>query len=281
MSTARSLLYQSIYFIFSAILSTIIVLLLVLPWSVTTYEIPTSQQIAAPIIKAPKPILYEYVEVVSGCTTSISEECVQVYTGPSTDYRAVRPLRVGTILKIDLTLTSNKDIWYRVVFDEWLRYPERASERWYVQAADVRLFTHKGPQELEVPTVSTTTKKYIIVDRSDQLLYAYEGEELYMTQSVSTGLLQTPTPRGSFAIFKKTPTRYMQGPLPGISSKYYDLPGVPWNLYFTHQGAVIHGAYWHESFGKQWSNGCVNLPLESAEKLYHWAELGTPVYVRD
>ena len=82
-------------------------------------------------------------------------------------------------------------------------------------------------------------------------------------------------------IFKKTPSRYMQGPLPGITDQYYDLPGVPWNLYFTSGGAVIHGAYWHDKFGQPWSHGCVNVPLAEAQKLYKWVDLGTQVIVRN
>ena len=73
----------------------------------------------------------------------------------------------------------------------------------------------------------------------------------------------------------------MQGPIPGITNQYYDLPGVPWDLYFTHQGAAIHGTYWHENFGKQSSHGCVNLPPAQAEKLYRWAGIGTFVIVQD
>lgn len=73
----------------------------------------------------------------------------------------------------------------------------------------------------------------------------------------------------------------MQGPLPGISDQYYDLPGVPWNMYFTQEGGAIHGAYWHAEFGKQWSHGCVNLPLETARTLYEWTPLGTSVLVQD
>ena len=73
----------------------------------------------------------------------------------------------------------------------------------------------------------------------------------------------------------------MQGPIPGISAKEYDLPGVPWDIYFTKEGAAIHGTYWHENFGTRASNGCVNLPLEAARKLYEWAELGARVIVRD
>ena len=121
-----------------------------------------------------------------------------------------------------------------------------------------------------------------MVDRSDQKLYAYDGDTLFMVATSSTGLDSTPTPRGTFTIYQKTPSRYMQGPLPNIASDdYYDLPGVPWNLYFTEGGAVIHGAYWHDKFGTKYSHGCVNLSPAIAKVIYDWAELGTPVTVRD
>ena len=73
----------------------------------------------------------------------------------------------------------------------------------------------------------------------------------------------------------------MQGPIPGVSDDVYDLPGVPWTMYFTYDGAAIHGAYWHNDFGAQHSHGCVNLPPDKAEQLYDWTPLGTPVLVRD
>jgi lipoprotein-anchoring transpeptidase ErfK/SrfK len=113
------------------------------------------------------------------------------------------------------------------------------------------------------------------------MLYAYDGDTLYMQEAISTGLELTPTPRGVFTVYRMTPSRYMQGPIPGISDQYFDLPGVPWNLYFTPEGAVIHGAYWHDRFGSPWSHGCVNLPPEKAKKLYAWAEIGTKVVVQD
>ena len=113
------------------------------------------------------------------------------------------------------------------------------------------------------------------------MLYAYEGDALFMKQSISTGKDGTETPRGTFSIFRKTPSRYMQGPIPGISDDSYDLPGVPWTMYFTEQGAAFHGAYWHNNFGQEWSHGCVNLPVNKAEDLYDWADIGTVVVVRD
>jgi lipoprotein-anchoring transpeptidase ErfK/SrfK len=143
----------------------------------------------------------------------------------------------------------------------------------------VQAFNDDGGHRLATGEHPKTTKR-IVVDRAKQMLYAYEGDTLFMEQSISTGLDDTPTPRGTFTVYAMTPSRYMQGPIDGVSTQSYDLPGVPWNLYFTNEGAVIHGAYWHNHFGKQWSHGCVNLPPEKAKELYDWAELGMKVTVR-
>ena len=191
------------------------------------------------------------------------------------------------MLKAKEKLKFNEEEWYQISFeDEWLRYPERVEGDLYISAKYVKSFLNEGKQELKDETqeynyLISTTSKMIIVDRSDQKLYAYEKGELFMKESVSTGLDVTPTPRGIFHVYKKTPSRYMQGPIEGISEKEYDLPGVPWNLYFTKEGAVIHGAYWHDNFGKQWSNGCVNLPIDKAKELYMWADIGTEIIIRD
>ena len=144
----------------------------------------------------------------------------------------------------------------------------------------MRSFRNSGDDRVAVGTVASTTKR-IVVNLTEEMLYAYDGDELFLKEPISPGLELTPTPRGIFSVFYKTPSRYMQGPIPGISDQEYDLPGVSWNLYFTPEGAVIHGAYWHDNFGKKWSHGCVNLFPKNAEKLYLWADLGTPVIVKD
>jgi lipoprotein-anchoring transpeptidase ErfK/SrfK len=238
-------------------------------------------------IKAEKPLYVTrppfgtYIEITDGCGPAITSTCTLVYTTPSEDAPFVHQLRVGVVLKVSEAITNDEGVWYKVTFDEWLRYPERVSTSWYVKDTDtIRVFITDGTTEL-VEGESIQTKKNIIVDRSDQMLYAYDGDVLFMEQSISTGILATPTPRGTFTVYRKTPSRYMQGPIPGISTKYYDMPGVPWNLYFTKEGGVVHGAYWHDQFGTPWSNGCVNMPRGQAEKLYHWADIGMTILVRD
>jgi hypothetical protein len=238
------------------------------------------QELQVTFVPTP-PVLYEYIEVIDGCGPYWGEGCLNVRSGPGEEYPKVAELRTGVVLKVGEKIINDEGrAWYRIVFDEWLRYPERVTGEWYVAADYVKSFFEEGPSEF-VPGETPSTTKHILVDRSEQMLYAYDGDELFAKEPISTGLAVTPTPRGSFIVYRKTPSRYMQGPLPGISAKYYDLPGVPWNLFFTHEGAVVHGAYWHDKFGQVWSSGCVNLMPGQAKKLYEWAELGMAVVVRD
>lgn len=229
-----------------------------------------------------EPLLFEYVVVVDGCGIHFEGECLNVRAGPGTEYPVQYRLRNGIVLKIDGGVERDGVTWYRVVFDEWLRYPERITGDWYVHEDYVSVLYDEGDKTVWDDGATASVLKRIIVDRSDQTLKAFEDDVMVFDTPISTGLELTPTPRGTFTIFKKTPSRYMQGPLPGLADRQiYDLPGVPWNLYFTHGGAVIHGSYWHDSFGSQYSHGCVNVPLDVAREIYNWAELGTTVIVQD
>lgn len=232
-------------------------------------------------VAATKPALARYLIVTDSCGPFFAGECVRVRSGPGTEHPVVGTLRNGMVLKVGETVRENDMTWHEVIFDEWLRYPERLGGKWYVADAFVSIVEAAEPQELSNTIVASSSKR-IVVDRSEQTLSAYDGDELIKTYTISTGLELTPTPRGTFSVFYKTPTRYMQGPLPWLlDQQYYDLPGVPWNLYFTEQGAVIHGAYWHDSFGKPYSHGCVNVAPDEARELYEWTPLGTPVIVQD
>lgn len=247
--------------------------------------IATSSTSTAPRTKPPlAPEVYprlSYIMVTSSCDYNFNGDCVRIRSGPGLEATVVTKLRNDVVLRADTDAAIEKDglLWYKILFDETLRYSERIGGDWYIASEFTIPFTEKGPQWISSTTPPTS--KRIIVERGEQSLRAYNGEEIYLDIKISTGLELTPTPRGEFTVYMKTPTRYMQGPLPGISKQYYDLPGVPWNLYFTKEGAVIHGAYWHQSFGKPYSHGCVNVNPRDAERLYNWADLGTQVVVRD
>lgn len=226
---------------------------------------------------------FHYIEIIDGCGPYYGgDPCVNLRSERSLDAAVVARLRTGVVLRVEATTTEeNGHEWYSIIFDGALRYPERVAGKWYVAVdpESVQPFDDVGDKDLTGPAVAST--KRIVVDLTDERLYAYDGDVLFMDEPISTGLEFTPTPRGTFTVFRKTPSRYMQGPIPGVSNQYYDLPGVPWNLYFTYGGAVIHGAYWHDHFGEPWSHGCVNLPPQKAKALYEWADTGTTVVVRD
>ncbi|WP_066379506.1 MULTISPECIES: L,D-transpeptidase [unclassified Anabaena] len=111
----------------------------------------------------------------------------------------------------------------------------------------------------------------IIIDLSQQRLFAWEGNRLVYSFRISTGKRSTPTPTGRFTITSKYRTHRMRG-------RGYDIPDVPYAMYF-YKGYAIHGAYWHNRFGTPVSNGCVNLTVNQARKLYNWASAGTVVVV--
>lgn len=122
------------------------------------------------------------------------------------------------------------------------------------------------------PAATITVGKQIVVDLSEQRVYAFEDGTLVFTAIVSTGLPATPTVLGDYKIYLRYESQTMSGP------GYY-LPGVQWVQYF-YSGYGLHGTYWHENFGQPMSHGCVNLRNEDALWLYQWATIGTPVRVQ-
>jgi lipoprotein-anchoring transpeptidase ErfK/SrfK len=127
------------------------------------------------------------------------------------------------------------------------------------------------PDASDAPLPSTNVGKAIVVSTERQRIYAYENGQLVHSYLVSTGLPDTPTVLGDYKIYVKHVATDMRGP------DYY-LPSVPYTMYF-YQGYGIHGTYWHNSFGRPMSHGCVNLPTPEAQWFFNWAEVGTPVRV--
>jgi len=138
-------------------------------------------------------------------------------------------------------------------------------------------------QHLVIPTCKSPAQrpggpKHIEVDLSEQWMYAFEGQQLMFSAGVSTGKNGWETPVGSFKVYAKVPLQTMRGNARG---EKWEVPDVPHILYF-YRNVALHGTYWHNRFGTgaRLSHGCVNLPLKTAERLYYWAAVGTPVIVR-
>jgi lipoprotein-anchoring transpeptidase ErfK/SrfK len=126
------------------------------------------------------------------------------------------------------------------------------------------------------PSASGSGKR-ILVNLSDQWLYAYENGELVFDAPVATGRDGMQTPTGSYSVYAKLSVQTMRGVENG---EPWVVPNVPHVMYIN-GGVALHGTYWHNLFGSgaRPSHGCVNLPLRAAKWLYGWAPVGTPVRV--
>lgn len=122
-----------------------------------------------------------------------------------------------------------------------------------------------------VPDNVGSGERWIDVDLTNQMTYAYEGDQLVNSFVVSTGTWQHPTVTGQYQIYVKYRYADMSGP------GYY-LADVPYVMYF-YKGYGLHGTYWHNNFGTPMSHGCVNLPTGDAGWLFDWASVGTLVNV--
>jgi len=113
--------------------------------------------------------------------------------------------------------------------------------------------------------------RWIDVDLTNQMVYAYEGDVVVNSFVVSTGTWLTPTVTGEYKVYVKIRSGSMSGP------GYY-LPDVPYIMYF-YKSYGLHGTYWHNNFGTPMSHGCVNLRTDEAGWLFNWASVGTVVNV--
>src|SRR6185503_10365799 len=144
-------------------------------------------------------ILYPYIEVTGSCGPYYDGgPCVNLRSGPGENYPVVMKLRNGIVLKVAKTAVDAQGRgWYELIPDtEELHYPERVTSSWYV-AADLVTLLYDSGNRLRAASDATTTKR-IIISLSRQMLYAYDGEALFMAQSISTGLTDTPTPLGAY-----------------------------------------------------------------------------------
>ncbi|MBN1286953.1 MAG: L,D-transpeptidase [Anaerolineae bacterium] len=156
----------------------------------------------------------------------------------------------------------------------WYRLDSRRAARpmFWVPADAVR----RVPSSELAPISPNVYDKRITIDLREQWLTAYEGSTPVLGQRISSGMrslarsaaIDYRTRPGAYNVMQKRPTTHMIGGAPGIDA--YDLPGVPWSVFFSYTGLAIHGAYWHNDFGRPRSHGCIHVPPHVARWLYCW-----------
>ncbi len=131
----------------------------------------------------------------------------------------------------------------------------------------------------QAPVVRTSGEKRIVVQISEQRLYAYQGDTLIHDFVVSTGEAHT-TRIGSFTVLDKIPEAWSDP----WSFWMPDWLGIYW------AGTTENGIHalpvlpdgnvlWGDALGTPVSHGCVVLDPEDASSLYDWADIGTQVEI--
>ncbi len=131
------------------------------------------------------------------------------------------------------------------------------------------------------PANAGGSEKLILVDISDQRLYAYQDGALLYDFVASTGLPGLDTAPGTYSVLNKIPNAY----------------GSTWNIWMPNWLGIywagslqngIHalpilpggGRLWEGWLGTPVSYGCVILGVWESQTLYDWAEVGTPVIIQ-
>jgi peptidoglycan hydrolase-like protein with peptidoglycan-binding domain len=119
---------------------------------------------------------------------------------------------------------------------------------------------------------------YVYVHRNvPQLLTLWHNGQTVLTSPGNTGVPAAPTTLGTFPVFEHIPVGTMAGQNPDGS--HYNDPGIKWISYF-HGGEALH-AFPRASFGTPQSLGCVELPLDSAARVWPYTPIGTLVTIED
>jgi lipoprotein-anchoring transpeptidase ErfK/SrfK len=198
---------------------------------------------------------------------------------PLTEEYALRGVTYQVFERGQLAWKKHKDPWL-VPLGEQLakRYKidTGPADQGDIPTYDESLFVAPTPEPTTGPRTGNGGEHWIEINLSAQYLIAWEGDVDVNETYVSTGRPGFETPEGTFSINSKVESQDMEGVIGG---EYYNVPAVPWVMYFTDYGHALHGTYWHSNFGTQMSHGCVNLPMDFAEWLYGWADVGTRVEI--
>ncbi len=124
-----------------------------------------------------------------------------------------------------------------------------------------------------VPPGIRQGERWIDVDLANQTLVAYEGVKPVFATLISAGKKKHETRHGVFRVYWKVAEVDMANETG--SNEEYLAESVPWSMFFW-KGQALHGAYWHDDFGRVKSHGCVNLSPMDARYLFEWTQPNLP-----
>ena len=174
----------------------------------------------------------------------------------------------STYRVIDVQPDDGGFLWYKLDDDK------KAAPSFYALARHLRRISAE-----DLAPISPGAEKQIVVSLADQRMQCIENGNVVLDTLVSTGAGGFNTPVGEHAVVYKQVSRHMfSDPENEAFSdpNFFDLPGVPFNVFLTTLGHAIHGTYWHGDFGRARSHGCINVTPEIARFVYRWVDPTAP-----
>lgn len=123
---------------------------------------------------------------------------------------------------------------------------------------------------LAQPRSMQAAEKRVEIDKTRQVLRAYEDGNLFLETRVSTGRPGRETPSGVFSAGAKYRMHY---------SRLYDNAPMPYSVQIS-GNYFIHG--YHDVPNWPASHGCIRVPLSGANpaaRFYAWVEAGTLITI--
>jgi len=180
----------------------------------------------------------------------------------SGDVVMIKPGNFGT----EIDVKAEKAFLREILSDDKLRLAKTVHEPTYLH-------------ETSFHGLDDTGGTYIEVDMTEQKIYFYVNYELMISSGVVTGCVRTRhnTPEGAFCIQGKYNNRVLRGP--GYAS--FVRHWMP-----IYKSIGLHDANWRkeaefggETYKRNGSHGCVNMPDKTTDVIFELAEIGTPVFV--
>jgi len=147
---------------------------------------------------------------------------------------------------LPLSTTPTQQLWTDLVADETLAKQNPRPYTWVT-------VTETVPETLEV----------------------HENNRIALKALTNTGVPGATTQQGIFPIYLRYVATTMIGT--NVDGSHYNDPGVPWVNYFN-GGDAVHG-YIRPTYGVPQSNGCVELPIATAQVVYGMLQIGDLVIV--
>jgi hypothetical protein len=193
----------------------------------------------------------------------VNQNEVKIMEGPSTQSKELHVFstinRVKILEEIRGETIGNNNVWYKIdggahpgafIFSDYVTPVEQPAP----------------PTTFDIPKTVKQGEYWIDVNIAEKILTLFAYDKPIFATYVATGKPANPTITGAYRVWYKLAKKRMQGG-PPVVDHYYDLPNVPWVMFYK-SGYAIHGTYWHDKFGTQQSAGCTNVTQGDAKFIF-------------